>query len=1098
MPGRLRTVTVFCLLFAVAISVWGGETVLIDEDFSSNPNVAQGGNWVLNGSAAWDPNEQRIVVTPAQNSQRGTIFYNELLEINNFRLEAKVKICCGSGADGMAITLIQADDLSRTTSIGDGGGGMAVTNMTTGPQIVVEFDIYGNNAACESCALDPRTGAAANHIGVEYSPTGFPPGDCIPNDANLNSGCASDEAIGFDLYDQSGSFTIDIVVQVQNATVTVDIGSEDHVPPIPLHRVITHEFVDYMPFEGLLGVTASTGGANAEQSIYSLKLTSLPAGVCITPPGKMVRTLRGSTTRMLEWQEVDAYEPGKPVDVTLEIASLREASENCAVPSELTVEENVPEGWTVSDISDGGTFADGKITWVLTGAAITQGKTLTYKATPPGDGEKPFAEFVEFSGTMTESNIAEPLSVSIEGDNQIYPADDRGIDRNGFIRTWLVLGPYMQQGGANPAEADIVRDYLTDGDQTELTILPEEGATIDTDYAGEAASDGLAAAPASAEVNPGGVPTWLAWSDATDTITFDDGDDGNDGTVPYEIYGTVDDVMAYAACYVINNTGEAILCEVGMGSDDSIQVILNGGSIWVHSIPRGPGGAGEIQDTAPAVLNPGVNRLLVKVFEGGGGFQFRLRFQNLDGTPIIEGIEITLEPPTGCPVPPVLVARSLQLPSTLDVEGIPTPAYTEGDGLEVSLSLSEVRQPGGGCEAAGDVTIVEYLPEGWTAKDISNNGTFSDGQVTWQIPAAQLAGITELSYTADGPVTGATMGIAGAVLEAGNELSFGVGGQSAFGTDYPIMASGFITTWLILGPYMQTGGSNPGVDAIRQDYLTDGDVTDLDVMPRAGEEIETDYAIAASTGLAPTGPQVNPNGVPMWVAWRDANEAIDFQNPNLYDAQDNVMAYAVCYVLVEEDMEVRFACGSDDSIGIWLDDQEVWVNSIPRGWGGGGPQDHSDPVTVTAGLHRLMVKIFEGGGDWNFGVRLEDVDQNPITTGFKVCLDPDECGAQPQGINVYMGEVNGDGAVNIADAISLLGYLFGGQAEPGCLKAADANDDGGVNIADAVTILGYLFGGQPLIAPDGAAITPASHPGCATYKKEDVEDVGCAVPCTAK
>ena len=37
---------------------------------------------------------------------------------------------------------------------------------------------------------------------------------------------------------------------------------------------------------------------------------------------------------------------------------------------------------------------------------------------------------------------------------------------------------------------------------------------------------------------------------------------------------------------------------------------------------------------------------------------------------------------------------------------------------------------------------------------------------------------------------------------------------------------------------------------------------------------------------------------------------------------------------------------------------------------------------------------------------------------------------------------------------------------PLCLDAADANDDGAVNIADAVSILGHLFGGEePLPDP---------------------------------
>ena len=64
------------------------------------------------------------------------------------------------------------------------------------------------------------------------------------------------------------------------------------------------------------------------------------------------------------------------------------------------------------------------------------------------------------------------------------------------------------------------------------------------------------------------------------------------------------------------------------------------------------------------------------------------------------------------------------------------------------------------------------------------------------------------------------------------------------------------------------------------------------------------------------------------------------------------------------------------------------------------------------------------------------------------------------------GDVNDDGARNIADAIFLLSHLFAGGPEPTCKKAADANDDGALNIADAITILSHLFAGTgPLPAP---------------------------------
>jgi hypothetical protein len=55
------------------------------------------------------------------------------------------------------------------------------------------------------------------------------------------------------------------------------------------------------------------------------------------------------------------------------------------------------------------------------------------------------------------------------------------------------------------------------------------------------------------------------------------------------------------------------------------------------------------------------------------------------------------------------------------------------------------------------------------------------------------------------------------------------------------------------------------------------------------------------------------------------------------------------------------------------------------------------------------------------------------------------------------GDANADGTVNIADATTLLGFLFLGDDPLACEDAADANDDGSLNISDASFALGYLF-----------------------------------------
>src|SRR6266540_6492426 len=70
------------------------------------------------------------------------------------------------------------------------------------------------------------------------------------------------------------------------------------------------------------------------------------------------------------------------------------------------------------------------------------------------------------------------------------------------------------------------------------------------------------------------------------------------------------------------------------------------------------------------------------------------------------------------------------------------------------------------------------------------------------------------------------------------------------------------------------------------------------------------------------------------------------------------------------------------------------------------------------------------------------------------------------------GDVNASGAINVADAVVVLEYLFRGKTGPACLDRLDANDDGGVDIVDPVAILLWLFAqGSPPRPPFPAAGT---------------------------
>ena len=93
-----------------------------------------------------------------------------------------------------------------------------------------------------------------------------------------------------------------------------------------------------------------------------------------------------------------------------------------------------------------------------------------------------------------------------------------------------------------------------------------------------------------------------------------------------------------------------------------------------------------------------------------------------------------------------------------------------------------------------------------------------------------------------------------------------------------------------------------------------------------------------------------------------------------------------------------------------------------------------------------------------------------VTTPFGTVTAPGAFTYVSTASRFRRGDCNDDANVNIADAIALLGHLFGGKPAPACVEACNGNDDAALNIADAIKILGHLFA--------SAGPLPAPFPGC--------------------
>lgn len=90
---------------------------------------------------------------------------------------------------------------------------------------------------------------------------------------------------------------------------------------------------------------------------------------------------------------------------------------------------------------------------------------------------------------------------------------------------------------------------------------------------------------------------------------------------------------------------------------------------------------------------------------------------------------------------------------------------------------------------------------------------------------------------------------------------------------------------------------------------------------------------------------------------------------------DKACAYAVAKINVAQGGAATLRCGSDDGIKAWVNGAAVHENNIDRGFALDSDQA---PITLNAGENTILVQITQGGGGWNFGVRLTQPDGTPL------------------------------------------------------------------------------------------------------------------------
>jgi hypothetical protein len=160
-------------------------------------------------------------------------------------------------------------------------------------------------------------------------------------------------------------------------------------------------------------------------------------------------------------------------------------------------------------------------------------------------------------------------------------------------------------------------------------------------------------------------------------------------------------------------------------------------------------------------------------------------------------------------------------------------------------------------------------------------------------------------------------------------------------------------------------------------------------------------------------------------------------------------------------------------------------NILPASWGAAAGDDNliSDPrfEDPEAGDFRLRAgSPAIDAGDPHHTLELPEID---LAGGCRRAAagEPPRQGLHPVDLGAYehpgecesrkvlafiRGDCNLNGRPEMADAISIFGYLFLNSATPACLDACDANDSGTVDITDGIYILLHLFlGGGPPPSP---------------------------------
>jgi HEAT repeat protein len=158
--------------------------------------------------------------------------------------------------------------------------------------------------------------------------------------------------------------------------------------------------------------------------------------------------------------------------------------------------------------------------------------------------------------------------------------------------------------------------------------------------------------------------------------------------------------------------------------------------------------------------------------------------------------------------------------------------------------------------------------------------------------------------------------------------------------------NGFVTHWWVIGPFPSDKDYN-GTDTI--------------FFPEEGVDLAAEQKLGNRTLKWRHEHSLDPEGI------------MDYAS--MFRQNQNVLCYAYAEATLDGPVEARLHLGSDDSLVVWINGEEVYRFKGPRSLKVG--EDTKD-TNLRVGVNRILIKVVQGGGDWSSSVQLTDRNDGPL------------------------------------------------------------------------------------------------------------------------